>query len=300
VALNNTLVVDTLDGSLVALSAATGDVRWQSKHINTRKTMFGAPGVGSGLIFVGTADDEVLGLSLESGKLVWSCWTQGAVQLAPVLYRDRLIVVTAKGYLYALQAGSGQVIWGRPLQAGLGIPTVGNDQIFVSAGTTLSVLDINSGTISWEFQAESTITTQPVIFGPLVLVGTERGILHALRSGDGQERWRTQFNGALSAAPAVSDVHIFVGDRSGGVTALNADATQALWHFDAGAAINATPLLADGKLLFGASNGIFYAIDARDGRKLSEIHLGGSIESSPTLSGGLLYVRADQVYALGS
>jgi outer membrane protein assembly factor BamB len=103
----------------------------------------------------------------------------------------------------------------------------------------------------------------------------------------------------LSAAPAVSTA-IFAVDRSGGVTALSADAKRVLWHFDAGAAINVTPLLADGKLLFGAGNGLFYALDARNGHELARVQLGGSVDSAPVLGEGLIYVRADQVYALGT
>jgi serine/threonine protein kinase/outer membrane protein assembly factor BamB len=299
VLLGDTLVVDTLDGALVALSADTGTIRWQEKPFGDRGAMFGAPGAGSGLIFVGSTEEEVFGLSLASGGLVWRSGVQGAVQEAPILYGDQLIVVTTKGYLYVLRAGNGQVIWGRPLQLGLRTPTASNDQIIVSAGTLLSALDIRSGTVTWEFQAASTLTTRPTIFNDLVLVGTERGVLHALRLSDGQEQWQTQFNSALSAAPAVS-AGIFVADRSGGVTALSANAKHVLWHFEAGAAINGTPLLADGKLLFGASNGIFYALDAYNGRQLASLQLGGTIESAPLAGKGLIYVRADKMYALGS
>jgi serine/threonine protein kinase/outer membrane protein assembly factor BamB len=294
-----TLLVDTLDGSLAALSADSGELRWRQNRVDNREVMFGAPCAGATLVFVGTTDEEVLGLSLESGGLIWRRAVQGVVQQAPVLSRDRLIVATEKGYLYLLRAGNGQVVWGRPLGLGLGAPVPGDEQLFVSAGTLLSALDMSSGTVSWEFQAASRLTTRPALFGDLILIGTERGVLHALRQSDGQEQWRAQFSGALSAAPAVGDA-IFAVDRSGSVTALSPDGRQALWHFDARAAINATPLLADGKLLFGASNGIFYALDAHDGRELARIQLDGSIDAAPALGEGLIYVRADQVYALGS
>jgi outer membrane protein assembly factor BamB len=132
-----------------------------------------------------------------------------------------------------------------------------------------------------------------------VLVGTERGALHALRIANGQELSRTQFNGSLRAAPAVSADAIYAVDRSGGVTMLSADARRVLWHVDIGAAIDATPLLAGGKLFFGASNGSFYALDATDGRQLARMQLGGSIDSAAALGNGLIYVRADQIYALG-
>jgi outer membrane protein assembly factor BamB len=300
VLLDNTLILDTLDGSLVALRADTGALRWRSKQVGTRETTFGAPSAGAGLVFVGSIDEEVLGLSPDSGEPVWRRKIQGAVQHAPILDQDRLVVTTSKGYLYVLRAGNGQVIWGRPLELGLQNPTVGASQIFVSAGRVVSAIDINSGTISWEFQAGSTITTRPVVFGDMLLVGTERGMLHALRLANGQELWRTQLNGGLHAAPVVSANAIYTIDQSGGVTMLSGDARRVIWHVDIGAAIDATPLLAGGKLFFGANNGIFYALDASNGRQLARMQLGGSIDTAAALGDGVIYVRANQIYALGS
>lgn len=296
----DTLILDSLDGALLALRADTGAVRWRSKHVGARETTFGAPSAGAGLIFVGTIDEEVLGLSPDSGEPVWRRRVQGAVQQAPILDQDRLVVTTSKGYLYVLRAGNGQVIWGRPLELGMQTPIVSAGQIFVSAGRVLSAIDISSGTISWEFQAGSTITTRPAISGHSLLVGTERGVLHALRSANGQELTRTQFNGGLGAAPAVSVDAIFVVDRSGGVTMLSADARRVFWHLDVGAAIYSTPLLAGGKLFFGASNGVFYTIDTADGRHLARMQLGGGIDTAAVLGNGVIYVRADDIYALGS
>jgi outer membrane protein assembly factor BamB len=296
----DSLILDSLDGALLALRADTGAIQWRSKRVGTRETIFGAPSAGAGLIFVGSIDEEVLGLSPDSGEPVWRRQVEGAVQLAPILDQDRLVVSTSKGYLYVLRAGNGQIIWARPLELEMQTPTVSAGHIFVSAGRVLSAIDINSGTISWEFQANSTITTRPVIFGASLLVGTERGVLHALRIANGQELWRTQFNAGLRAAPAVSADAIFAVDRSGGVSRLSADAKRVIWHLDIGAAIDATPLLADGKLFFGANNGIFYALDASDGRLLAQMQLGGSIDTAPAVGNGLIYVRADQIYALGS
>jgi serine/threonine-protein kinase len=295
-----TVVVDTLDGAVVALRATTGEVRWRRTRGGTRETIFGAPGVGSGIVFAGSIDEEVFGFSLESGGLIWHTPVRGSVQQAPTLDHDRLIVTTAKGYIYVLQARSGQIIWGRPLETGLQRPTSGHGQIFVGASRLLTALDASSGTTTWEFEAASTITTRPVLIGASVVVGTERGLLYALRAADGQLLWRAQINGALSAAPATSPGAIFVVDRAGGLTALSPDGKHVFWQFNAGAAINATPLLADGKLLFGASNGALFALDAENGRLLARMQLGGSVDTTPALGAGLIYVRADQVYALGS
>jgi serine/threonine-protein kinase len=297
VASNDTLVVGTLDGQVLALQAGSGELRW---HAGEGATLFGAPSANKGLVFVGTTDGFVQGLSLTSGNPTWKTKVVGAAQRAPTLDDDRLIVTTDKGYIYMLQAGSGQVIWDRPLALSAEPTTVSDGRIFVSAGPTLFALDDNDGAVDWSFDAASAITTRPVIAGDMVVVGTERGLLYALRIADGQLHLRYQASGALSATPAASSSAIYVADESGSVTAISPASASVLWRFEAAAAITTAPLLADGKLLFGTSSGLFYALDARGGQQLARIQLGGSVVSPPALGDGLIFVRADKIYALGS
>jgi serine/threonine-protein kinase len=299
VAANGMLVASTLDGALLGLRADSGEVRWRKGGADAR-TLYGAPSAGRDLIYVGRADEQVVALSPDTGDPVWRRRVTGAVLVAPTLDGDRLIVMTDKGYLYVLQAGSGQVIWSRPLAPGLQPPAAGADRIFVSAGRALYVLDARDGAVLWEFDAASTITTRPAIAGDLVLVGTERGLLHALQIVDAREVYHFQANGAIDAAPAVGEGAIFLADRSGAVSALRPDSGDLIWHFSAGAAISATPLLAESKLLFGASNGMVYALDAQKGAALAQMQLGGSVFLAPALGDGLIFVLADRIYALGS
>jgi eukaryotic-like serine/threonine-protein kinase len=237
---------------------------------------------------------------LSSGKTTWQTKVVGVAQQAPTLDGDRLIATTDKGYIYLLQAGSGQVIWDRPLAQSAQPPSVSDGRIFVSAGPTLYALDANDGAVDWSFEASGTITTRAVIADDMVVVGTERGLLYALRIAGGQLHLRYQARGALYAAPAAGENALYIADQSGSVTAISLASASVLWHFPAGAAIMTSPLLAEGKLLFGAANGQFYALDARGGRELARIQLGGSVVSPPTPGAGLVFVRADKIYALGS
>lgn len=293
---DGSLVVGTLDGGIVALRADTGDRQWHKGG----DTIYGAPSVSNGLIVVGGANESVLGLSLEKGGLIWQTRVTGAVDIAPIIAGDRVVVTTDKGYVYVLQSASGQVIWSRPLELGAQAPLLGADRIFVSVGRALYALDLQSGVVDWEFEAAGTITTQPVLDGDNVLIGTERGTLQAIAIAGGNEQFRYAARGSLRAAPAIGEQLLFVVDQAGSLTALSADGRRVEWRFDAGAAITATPVLADGKLLFGASNGVVYALDARRGRLLSRLQLNGSIETPVILGDGVIYVRADQIYALGS
>jgi serine/threonine-protein kinase len=297
VALDDMLVVGTLDGQLLGLQAGSGELRW---HAGGGARLFGAPSVGKGLVFAGSSDGFIQGLSLSSGKTTWQTKVVGVAQQAPTLDGDRLIVTTDKGYIYMLQAGSGQVIWDRPLAQSAQPPTLGEGRIFVSAGPTLLALDASDGAVDWAFQASGAITTRAVIAGDMVVVGTERGLLYALQIADGQPQLRYQARGALCAAPAAGQETIYIADQSGGLTAISLANASVIWRFAAGAAITTSPLLAEGKLLFGAANGLFYALDARGGQQLARIQLGGSIASTPALGDGLVFVRADRIYALGS
>jgi serine/threonine-protein kinase len=291
------VIVGTLDGQVVGFETGGGEPIWRVGGEGA--ALFGAPSASNGLAFVGSADGFVQGLSLRSGKATWQTRVVGVAQQAPTIDGDRLIVTTDKGYIYMLQAGSGQVIWDRPLAQSALPPTVGAGRIFLSAGPTLFALDASNGAVDWAFDAASAITTRAVIAGDMVVVGTERGLLYALMMANGRPHLRYQASGALGAAPAADASTIYVADQSGSLAAISLTNATMLWRFDGDAAIMAAPLLAEGRLFFGAADGRFYTLDARDGRELASMQLGGSVTSSPALGDGLIFVRADRVYALG-
>ncbi len=297
VAADGTLVLGTLDGDIMALQAASGEVRWRQGN---GKSSYGAPSVGASLVFVGNSDEEVLGLSLSSGEPNWRRRVTGLALQPPTLDGDRLVVTTDKGYIYMLQAGSGLVIWNRPLATGALAPAAGAERVFVSAGRKLFSLDASNGAVEWEYPADDTITTRPVIFEDLVVVGTERGLLLAVRIADGELHLRYQAGGPLSVAPAVGANAIYLADQSGALTAISPVSASVLWRYEAGMPITTSPLLLADNLYFGTANGLFYALGARDGRQIARLQLGGSVLSAPAIDHGLIFVRADKIYALGS
>ena len=294
---DNTIVTTSLDGRLLALDSRNGQLKWQSSD---RSLLFGAPQVSNNLVIVGNNHQDVLALSLSSGGVIWRTKVIGVVEAAPVVSGQYILLTTNKGYVYVLQAANGEVLWNRPLSEGLQAPIIQNEQVLVSANTTLYSLDLAHGAISWEFRSASPITTQPTILDQTVIIGSARGLLHGLNRANGHERWQYQAQGALSAAPAVADSMIFVVDHAGGITAISAITGKEAWHRNLGAAISATPLIADNKLVLGTNDATLYTLNAETGTQMAAMQLAGSIESPAIVSNGLVYVRADQIYALGA
>jgi outer membrane protein assembly factor BamB len=67
--------------------------------------------VAGGLVCFGnSADGKVSALDAATGALKWSFFTEGPVRFAPVVWKDRLFVVSDDGYLYCLNLQDGTLI----------------------------------------------------------------------------------------------------------------------------------------------------------------------------------------------
>jgi outer membrane protein assembly factor BamB len=59
------------------------------------------------------------------------------------------------------------------------------------------------GTVVWQYDCQAKVRCTPRIAGGLILVGDEKGVLHALDPVKGEERWRAQMSGEIYGYPAV-------------------------------------------------------------------------------------------------
>lgn len=67
--------------------------------------------VGNGLACFGcSADGRVVALNAATGTVEWSFFTEGPVRFAPVVWQDRLFVVSDDGYLYCLNLRDGALL----------------------------------------------------------------------------------------------------------------------------------------------------------------------------------------------
>ena len=67
--------------------------------------------VAGGMVYFGSsADDKVSALNAETGELKWTFFTDGPVRFAPLVWKDRLFVISDDGCLYCLNASDGSLI----------------------------------------------------------------------------------------------------------------------------------------------------------------------------------------------
>ncbi len=72
------------------------------------------PVVAGASLFVGSShDDSVRAFDLADGSQKWCVYANGPVRFAPLAWRGRLFVVSDDGYLYCLDAATGELRWKR-------------------------------------------------------------------------------------------------------------------------------------------------------------------------------------------
>ena len=146
-----------------------------------------------GRLFYGdTAGDAVVCLDAASGGELWRFPTEGPVRLAPALWSDRLYAACDDGWLYCLQAGSGQLLWRyRPGPDDARLPA---NQRLVSAWPVRCGLCIDQGT---------------VYFGAGVFPSTGT-YLCAVDALTGKEAWKQTTNCVPQGFLLLSPTRLFV------------------------------------------------------------------------------------------
>ena len=114
------IYLTSMDHRVYSIDAQTGRVNWQTDDLGG--SMVGSPALSSdGVLYVGTFASEVIALNAENGEILWRIPTSDWVWGAPVLKDDRLYFGVLDGNFYAVDAGSGENLWG-PFQADGTIP----------------------------------------------------------------------------------------------------------------------------------------------------------------------------------
>ena len=95
----DTVYAATIQGNVVALDAATGDVLW-STELDSEITA--APTVAGETVMIGSESGRVFGLNASSGIVQWEFQTGGKITGSPVPVGSTIFVASHDGKLYAL------------------------------------------------------------------------------------------------------------------------------------------------------------------------------------------------------
>lgn len=270
------IYVTTGYGGLYALSAASGEIQWQ--------TLLGAPirsgpTFANGRVYASTTENVLVAVDAESGEELWS--HTGLAEIAslvggasPAATGSTVIGAFSSGEVVALLADNGQVLWEDSL-AGVrrleqsaniaqvrGHPVIDDGLVVAISNSNLMLgIDQRTGMPVWEAGVGGTQT--PWVAGDSIFVVTQDAQLVALSRQNGAIRW-------ASSLQRYRDQE----DREDPV----------VW---------AGPVLAGGQLVLANSLGQLVFASPEDGSILHSQSISGPVMIQPAVVDGTLLLITD-------
>lgn len=223
------LVVGGLEGDVLALDAATGEMKWKAK-VGTE--VLAAPAIGQGMVLVRSIDGRVTAFDAANGERRWF-WTKETPALtvrgnsSPLLVPGAVFIGNDDGTLSAIALATGRLLWEQVVSPGEGrseldrmadvdgTPVLDDTTLYVTSfkGQTLAI-DGPSGRAMWSHDAggQGAVAVAP----DSVLVSDPHGTVWALAKADGSALWQQPALARRNlSAVAVQGNYAVVGDIEG-------------------------------------------------------------------------------------
>ena len=184
----NTLITGLTDGTIVAIDATDGSLKWELPTS----------------IDVEAAEGQTIEFH--------------DVDTTPVVSEEGLVYAASfAAGLYAIRVGSGTVEWRDAEMTGItGLALAGRYLVVASADSGISLVERHSREVAWQRDVQRGAPSQPILTRDgLVLIGESRGSMVALSLSSGQEMSRIDSGFGFSAPPRVSGPYGWVLSNGG-------------------------------------------------------------------------------------
>lgn len=233
--LNQDLVVlQTINGNIVALESATGAVRWSYDRAVPRLTLrgTGAPLVAMDVTLSGQDNGRFVALDNRDGAPLWEqniSIASGRSELErmtdidgrPLLFENTIYVPAFQGQLVAINPFNAQTLWKKPVSSFHSL-AAGFGNIYIStADDEVQALDAKSAASVWrQTGLGNRAITAPAVVGNAVAVGDQEGHIHFMSQIDGHFVARFDTGSRLTGDMVTMGDTLFVLTDAGKLLAL--------------------------------------------------------------------------------
>jgi outer membrane protein assembly factor BamB len=200
------ILVGEADGTLRCRDRAAGVSLWTYR---TGSALLAPAVVGDRRdIYLGTTDHRFVSLGLEKGRLRWR-WKLGTdVQAEAALFDGRVLFAAFDAVLYALDRGSGNVVWRAPLPSRpFSAPLLTGSSVLLTCYETYVLgFEAKTGKPLGAFKTPAEIRTGPLLADGHLYIGLRDRSVLALRLGAGESPGPTPHGASPPpASPAPKD-----------------------------------------------------------------------------------------------
>ncbi len=223
-----TLVIGSLDGTLLALDPATGAERWRYE---SRASIAAEVRRHGGKLYVACMNGKVHRLS-EDGVHEGTLELKG--QLCSLSAVDALGCAYTTGYegiLYKIDLGRLATVWSAPTgRMPACVPVADGSRVYVTAwDRKLYAYDQATGARAWVLAGAQRFYNSPMLHDGLVYAGCDDGTLYCLEPARGWVHWTYKLSGSVRTEMRVTGTGtLLVGTQKGHLYCLELPARSAL------------------------------------------------------------------------
>ncbi|MER3472798.1 MAG: hypothetical protein C4335_01930 [Armatimonadota bacterium] len=280
---NGSVYVSSFDGTLYALDADSGKVRWKTF---IGGTLVSAPAVTEEVVVVGSTSGTVACLRRRDGRVIWRTPLPPPVFASAGIVEDVVCTAAGDGKIYALSLQDGSRLW--DFQTGMFVQSriVPLQGMFVAGcwDNQVYALDARSGALRWKQRFGRSFYYAPAIGSPAtdgvrIVIPSNDGVLHAMRALTGEVLWElssAQGNSFGYPSPLIEDGVVYCGalGARGLVYAVEVRTGQVRWVAETGRMMYDSGCASAQDALFTASvDGVVYWIEKRSGRVVQRYQL---------------------------
>jgi uncharacterized repeat protein (TIGR01451 family) len=141
---NGVVCFGSTDNNVYALNASTGAKLWS--FATGEKS---SPQVVNGVVYVGSAAGYVHALNASTGAQLWS-FDDGVFPVGPLVVADGVIYLGCSPGLCAVNAGTGELMWGTDPAFG-GLSAVANGVVYTVSGNSVFALNASTSAQLWSY-----------------------------------------------------------------------------------------------------------------------------------------------------
>jgi outer membrane protein assembly factor BamB len=234
------VVVQCVDGRLFGLATQDGRRLWVFDQVTEPAlTLRGtsAPVIYRDVVITGFANGKVAALTLKEGKSLWELAVslpRGRneierlvdVDASPLLINGILFAVSYQGKIVAVDARTGQTLWGRDLSSFTGLDADQANIYATDEHGNVIAFDQRSGASVWKQEKlRGRSLNAPTYIDGFIVVGDFEGYLHWLSREDGRFVARHHVGGSAIRARVLRDGNLlYVTNQGGSLAAIRLSA----------------------------------------------------------------------------
>jgi outer membrane protein assembly factor BamB len=263
---------------------------------NTGDDIKSSPVIAGQTIYIGSDDDTLYALDLQTGKLQWGASAGSAIEAPPLVLDDRVIVGALDGAVRTFEAGTGHLIWtydtgqqimGSANWAG-GSRKLGKRIIIGSYDHQIHCLNAESGKLVWAYNTDNFINGAPAVDQTRIVFGGCDALLHLVSIHRGKKIGQIDLGSYIAGSPAVENGFAYVGHYGNQVACVDLSRKAIVWTFgdeDTGAPFFSSPAIGETGVLIGSRDETVYYVHKKTGRLLWKFRTQNEVDSSPVICG---------------